>query len=200
MNGTQSRGGVEEGAVKVVVGGDYERKSSGVRAWELTLRALLFGLTLAAAIVLGTDKQTTTVPVQISASLPPITLSTTAKWQYSSAFVFFVVANAIACGYAALSFLVLLFSRGRKAATTVALITMADIITVALLFSGCGAGAAVGIIGKYGNTHMRWKKACNVFGGFCDRVMAAFVLSLVGSLGFVLLASFSVMGLRRSLN
>ncbi|KAK4786766.1 hypothetical protein SAY86_010599 [Trapa natans] len=195
MNGTRSSGGVEEGGVKVVAGRDYERRSSsGVRPWELALRALLFGLTLAAAIVLGTDKQTTTVLVQTPSSQ---TLVTTAKWHYSSAFVFFVAAHAVACGYTALSFVVLCSRRGKA---PVALITIADIITVALLFSGFGAAAAVGVLGKYGNSHLQWNKICNVFDGFCDKVMAALALSLAGSLGFVLLASLSVMGTRRRPN
>lgn len=85
MNETQSRGG-EEGAVKVASG--YYRRRTGVRAWELALRALVFGLTLAAAIVLGTDKQTTTVTVQVYPNQPPVNVSTTAKWHYLSAFLY----------------------------------------------------------------------------------------------------------------
>ncbi|OWM71279.1 CASP-like protein 1E1 [Punica granatum] len=195
MNGTPSRGG-EEGAQKVA--GDYEKR--GVRGWELALRAVAFGLTLAAVVVLGTDKQTTTVPLQVSPSLPPLIVPVSAKWHYLSAFVYFVVANAVACGYAALSLLLLfLISRGGKTAAF-AVITIIDIMMVALLFSSNGATTAVGILGREGNSHVQWNKVCNVFDKFCDRVAVAVVLSLVGSLGFVILASFAIMGLHRRSN
>lgn len=108
-----------------------------------------------------------------------------------------MVVNAVACAYAALSLLLLLlFGRGGKTAA-VALITISDVMMVALLFSGCGAAAAVGILGREGNSHVKWAKVCNTFGRFCNQVALALVLSLVGSLGFFLLAALAVVGLHR---
>jgi hypothetical protein len=43
-------------------------------------------LTLAAAIVLGVDKQTKVVPIKIVDTLPAINLPVSAKWHYLSAF------------------------------------------------------------------------------------------------------------------
>lgn len=71
--------------------GDYGR--GGVRSWELALRAVALGLTLVAAVVLGTDKQTTTVPFQVSPSLPPLDVPVTAKWHYLSALLYVALSS-----------------------------------------------------------------------------------------------------------
>jgi hypothetical protein len=69
----------------------YERRvvasrSEGARTCDLLLRVLALVLTLAAAIVLGVDKQTKVVPIKIVDTLPAINLPVSAKWHYLSAF------------------------------------------------------------------------------------------------------------------
>jgi len=69
----------------------YERRvvasrSKGARTCDLLLRVLALVLTLAAAIVLGVDKQTKVVPIKIVDTLPAINLPVSAKWHYLSAF------------------------------------------------------------------------------------------------------------------
>ena len=68
----------------------FERKvtslSDGARTCDLLLRVLALVLTLAAAIVLGVDKQTKVVPIKVVDTLPPISLPVSAKWHYLSAF------------------------------------------------------------------------------------------------------------------
>jgi len=54
---------------------------------ELLVRLLAFVLTFVAAILLGVNKQTKVVPVQLTPTLPPINVPVTAKWHYLSAFV-----------------------------------------------------------------------------------------------------------------
>ncbi|GFY85235.1 hypothetical protein Acr_03g0020090 [Actinidia rufa] len=67
---------------------------------------------------------------------------------------------------------------------------------VALLFSGEGAAAAVGIIGYKGNSHVRWNKVCNVFRGVLppDRPPPSFSLSsaLVAFFLLVVLAALNL--------
>jgi uncharacterized protein (TIGR01569 family) len=72
-------------------------------------------------------------------------------------------------------------------------IIIIDALMVALLFSGIGATAAVGLIGYQGNSHLRWGKVCNVFGKFCDQVLASTALSFLGSLAFISLVVFSAL-------
>ncbi|EEF45487.1 conserved hypothetical protein [Ricinus communis] len=168
MDGIESRGMKERGG----------RTNS-----FLVLRVLAFVLTSTAAIVHGVNNQTETVPIQLTSSMPPLYVPVVAKWHYLSAFVFFVVSNAIACSYAAIS--VMLSFCGKK--SMVPIILTLDLLMVALLFSSNGAATAIGVMGYKGNSHVKWNKVCNVFGKFCNQVAASVVLSLIGSIVFVLL-------------
>ncbi|KAE9602012.1 hypothetical protein Lal_00041035 [Lupinus albus] len=157
------------------------KPASSTATCDLLLRVLALILTLVATIVLGVDKQTKLVSVQIVDTLPPLKVHATAQWHYLSAFVYFVVANAIACAYAAMS---ILLSKVKGLGT---MISIVDALMVALLFSCNGATTAVGVIGYQGNSHLRWNKVCNVFGKFCNQVAVSIVLSLLGSIVFLLL-------------
>ncbi|KAF2310998.1 hypothetical protein GH714_018985 [Hevea brasiliensis] len=176
--------------------GVENRRAKEGRAWRISfflLRVMALVLTLAASIVLGVNKQSTVAQIQAVDGLPPLRVPVTAKWHYLSAFVFFVVSNAIACAYAAVS-LLLSFSR-KKSLVPITIIL--DLLAVALLFSGNGAALAVGVLGYKGNSHVRWNKVCNVFGRFCNQVAAAIALSLVGSIVFVLLVMLAALRLHK---
>lgn len=58
-----------------------------IRWADFFIRFLAFALTLVAAIVLGVDKQTKLVTMQIVPTLPPVNVPLSAKWHYMSAFV-----------------------------------------------------------------------------------------------------------------
>ncbi|XAR57125.1 hypothetical protein NMG60_11025156 [Bertholletia excelsa] len=166
------------------VNGGYEsrgKEGTAARAscGPVVLRMLGLALTLAAAVVLGVDKQTEMVQVQLVSTLPPLNVPVTAKWHYMSAFVYFVVANAIACAYAAVALVLALASRGKRGNLAL-VVTILDLIMVALLFSANGAAGAIGLMGYEGNSHVRWEKVCNKFSRFCHQVAAAILLSLLG--------------------
>jgi hypothetical protein len=88
-----------EGQGKAIIDGveeNYERdhelsttKPSTIAgaSCELVLRLLAFILTIAAAIVIGLDKQSKVVPIKLVDSLPPLNIAVYAKWHYLSAFV-----------------------------------------------------------------------------------------------------------------
>ncbi|KAI4311203.1 hypothetical protein MLD38_036115 [Melastoma candidum] len=165
----------------------------GAKAWEVGLRLLALALTLVASIILGLDKQTKVVPLQLTPSLPPLDVPVHTKWHYLSAFVFFVVANAVACTYAALSLILVICKKPLASSAVI----VGDIVIAALLAASGGATGAIGVMGKEGNSHVRWAKVCDVFGKFCDKVAVSLVLSLLGSLTFLLLASFAVIATNR---
>ncbi|KAF8401539.1 hypothetical protein HHK36_012481 [Tetracentron sinense] len=167
-----------------------------VRSSDFLLRLLALALTLVAAIVLGVAKETQTVALTVVPTLPPLNVPVTAKWQYMSAFVYFVVTNAIACAYATLSLVLSIANRGGKSGLALMLIIL-DLVMVALLFSGNGAAAAVGVLGYRGNSHVRWNKVCNIFGVYCRHIAASIVLSLLGSLVFFLLVVLSALNLHK---
>ncbi|KAK1351870.1 hypothetical protein POM88_053875 [Heracleum sosnowskyi] len=176
------------------VGVEMKRK---VRYTDLFIRLIALILSLAAAIILGLDKQTKVVPITLVSTLPPIKVLATAKYHYLSAFTYFVVANAIACSYGAVSLVLTLANKGSKNGGLAKAIIMLDLIMVAVLASAIGAAAAVGHIGHQGNKHVRWNKVCNVFGRFCNQVIVAVGVSLLGLLLFIFLVMLAVLNVHK---
>ncbi|KAG6432172.1 hypothetical protein SASPL_103746 [Salvia splendens] len=183
-------GGIESGT-RVVA---KRRSMSGC---DVVLRFLSLALSLAAAVVLGVNKETKMVSVTLVSSLPPISIPATAKWNYLSAFTYLVVANSIACGYAAISLALTLANRdGTKKWITI-LISILDLIMVALLFSAIGAAGAIGLMGYHGNSHVQWKKVCNVFDKFCSQTAASLGLSAAAAVAFFLLVVLATYNLHK---
>ncbi|KAL9332221.1 hypothetical protein ACSQ67_001831 [Phaseolus vulgaris] len=162
------------------------------RPYDLLLRFLGLSLTLVATIVVAVDNETKLI------SYAEMQFKATAKWEYLSAMVFFVVSNAIACSYAAASLVITVMARNsgrRKSDVTDLVVTALDLVLMALLFSANGAACAVGVIAQKGNTHAQWMKVCDVFDAYCRHVTAALVLSIIGSTVFLLLVLHSVLKL-----
>ncbi|XP_059437815.1 CASP-like protein 1E1 [Corylus avellana] len=167
-----------------------------VRLYDVLLRFFGLAFTFAAAVLVGASKETKTIPISLSDSLPPLHLTFTAKWQYMSSFVYFLVTNAIACSYAAGSLAYSIAAPSFKQNAALVLIFL-DLIIMALLFSANGASAAIGIIGQHGNSHVQWRKVCDLFDDYCHHMAAALVLSLLGSFAFIWLVVLAVLGLRK---
>lgn len=104
-----------------------------------------------------------------------------------------MVANIIASSYAVLSLLLSFTSMGGNNILELA-IFVGDSLMVALLFSGSGASAAIGLVAYNGNSRVQWQKVCNVFGSFCAKVGASVLISMLGGVAFLLLVLYS--GLR----
>ncbi|KAH6788055.1 hypothetical protein C2S52_007607 [Perilla frutescens var. hirtella] len=182
--------GITNGGEEKYVAVANKRKMVG---WSLFLRVAAVALGLAAAVVLGLDKQTTTVVMQLVPTLPPVNVPVTAEWHYLSAFVYFLAANAIASAYGAISLLLILANTRVANRKIDVIVVVLDLSTTALLFSSFGAAAAVGIIGHEGNSHVQWRKVCNVFDKFCVQGAAAMLLSGGASLVFFLLVAISIL-------
>lgn len=80
--------GMEKNAGKEVKMGGEGRTSN--KRCEIFVRILALALTLVAAILMGVDKQTETVPVELVSSLPALNVPVSAKWHYLSAFVYVI--------------------------------------------------------------------------------------------------------------
>ncbi|KAE8735002.1 CASP-like protein 1E1 [Hibiscus syriacus] len=163
---------------------------------ESILRVLALLLTLAAAIVIGVNKQTEFLPVQFTPAFPVVDVAFKAKWYYLSALVYLMVANIAASAYAAISTLIVLATRTADIGFAQTIIIF-DVTVVGLLFSANGAALAVGIIGYKGNSHLQWNKVCNVFDNFCDRIAISIVMSLVASFAFIGLVALAVLSLQK---
>ncbi|GLJ46949.1 hypothetical protein SUGI_0990760 [Cryptomeria japonica] len=151
---------------------------------ELVIRVLALGGTLAAAIVVGRDKQTVNV----------FGVALKAKYTYSAAFVFFVVANAIACVYVFLSLpFALLKPKSHVAIKFV--VFFLDLVMVALVMAGASAATAIAYVGHKGNSHTKWSAICNPFDRFCDHIGGALVASFISFILFMLLTIISAVSL-----
>ncbi|KAK4477892.1 hypothetical protein RD792_017176 [Penstemon davidsonii] len=186
MDSQYKSAGIENGVTNDRVKEVAVANKRKMRGCDLVLRFLALAFSLTAAVVLGVDKQSTTVAVTLVSSLPPVNIPVTATWHHLSAFVYFVVANAIACAYATISLLLTMGNRGGKKGLAT-MIVVFDLVMVALLFSSVGAAGSIGLMGYQGNSHVQWKKVCNVFDKFCNQGMVAMGLSGVASILFFLL-------------
>ncbi|KAK8693857.1 hypothetical protein V6N13_071424 [Hibiscus sabdariffa] len=150
----------------------------------LTVSLIGCRIALVAAILTAVDKETNTIPISIT-----LHVSVTAKWHYMSASVYFLISNAIVFSYAAASMAV------RDKTGTVLMVL--DMTIMGLLLSVNGAEIAVGVIGQYGNSHVQWRRVCDMFGGFCHQMTAAIILSLVASLVFFWLVAQAILNLHK---
>ncbi|XP_008799284.2 CASP-like protein 1E2 [Phoenix dactylifera] len=175
---------------------DLGRKPRSVSVHDIVLRLVALATTLVAAVVIGVAKQTKTVSIQLSPTGPSMPVPVVAKTAYSSAFVYFLVANVIACVYSAISLAISTAKRASRSNLPL-LFSIVDIAMVALLFSGNGAAMTFGLLGAHGNSHLQWKKVCNVFEKFCFDVAVAGIVSMLGSLAYVLLVLLAIVSLHK---
>ncbi|KAJ1412661.1 Casparian strip membrane protein [Sesbania bispinosa] len=194
--GTESKPSVDE--LSSSVQSDV-KKVVVERPYDVFLRFLCLSLTLIATIIVGADKETKTI------SYAGMQFTATAKWEYMSAIVFFLVSNAIGCSYAAVSLVISAMARSNSTGNNIKtaaffMLTVLDLVMMALLFSANGAAGAVGVLGQKGNSHVQWMKVCNVFDAYCRHVTAALVLSIIGSSVFLLLVVHSVFKLHYTKN
>ncbi|KAL3818525.1 hypothetical protein ACJIZ3_004430 [Penstemon smallii] len=151
-------------------------------ATQISLRVAAFASTLAATCIMLTNNQTAVVfDIQVDA-----------RYTYLPALKFFGFAHLIACVFSIVS-LILTLILGNKAVNPVHYFYMFlhDLIMSVLLMAGCAAATAVGYIGKYGNTHTGWTPVCDHFAKFCNRVIAAVVLSFLSVAFYLILTIIS---------
>ncbi|KAI4364023.1 hypothetical protein MLD38_020167 [Melastoma candidum] len=106
---------------------------------------------------------------------------------------FFVYANGIACGLLVLSLIVALalYRRGTRACHCFFLATL-DLVVMSLVIAGFAVAAAVGYIGKYGESHIGWMSICDNVAIFCRRVTTSVAASFIAFLLLKVIAIMSV--------
>ncbi|RWR89586.1 CASP-like protein 1C1 [Cinnamomum micranthum f. kanehirae] len=139
------------------------------RACTLLLRLLALGATISATVVMLTSHQSSTF----------LYISVDAKYQYIPAFKFFVVANVIGGVYS----LLVLFLPQKSMLWR--LVVALDVVVTMLLTAAVSAAAAIGYVGKKGNSHTGWLPVCNQFPKFCNHVTGALVLGFCGVLVYM---------------
>ncbi|KAH7657953.1 Casparian strip membrane protein [Dioscorea alata] len=143
----------------------------------LLLRLLALAATLTAAIVMATSHETTTF----------FNIKLEAKFQYTPAFVFFLIVNAVAGVY---TLLVLFIPRFNNSVSS--FIILMDLVVTMFLVSAISAAGAVSQVGKKGNEHAGWLPICGQTPEFCDHVMGALISAFVGVLIYFVLLLHTV--------
>ncbi|XP_043689725.1 CASP-like protein 1C1 [Telopea speciosissima] len=146
------------------------------RIFTLLLRLLALAATLAAAIIMATSNQTTTI----------YGISFEAKYSFTPAFKFFVIANAIVSIY---GFLVLFLP---SESLLWRLVVAVDVIITMLLTSSISAALAIAYVGKKGNSHAGWLPICGQVSQYCDRVTGALIAGFIGTIIYLLLLLHSI--------
>ncbi|KAL0393205.1 UNVERIFIED_CONTAM: CASP-like protein IN26 [Sesamum radiatum] len=164
---------------------------------EVVLRFLLFASAVVAVVVTVTSKQTKQVPVQF----PPFQASVPAKFDHSPAFIYFVAALSVAGLYSiittTLSFYALL--KPGCCPQLLSHFLIFDVLLLGIVAAATGAAGAVAYIGLRGNSHLGWRKACNVYDEFCKHVGSSVFVSLFASIVLALLVLLSVYSLSKKI-
>lgn len=89
LNGSSRRAGYYMGpaGAVAVAGGGRAAAAAPVDGCSVALRVFVLAATLVSAVVMGVDRQTSTIRITITDALPPLEVPLTANWSYSSAFV-----------------------------------------------------------------------------------------------------------------
>ncbi|KAL2473538.1 CASP-like protein 2B2 [Forsythia ovata] len=162
-----------------------------VRIAELSIRCLICGLAILAAVLIGTDTQVRVI----------FAFQKKAKFTDMKALVFLVIANGLAAAYSVVQVLrcVLSMIRGsvlfNKPLAWV--IFSGDQIMAYLTLAAVAAAAQSSVFSKIGQTELQWMKVCTLYGKFCNQVGEGIASALVVSLGMVLLSAISAFSLFR---
>ncbi|TKY60187.1 CASP protein 1B1 [Spatholobus suberectus] len=162
----------------------------------LSLRVVAFLATTSATLIMALNKQTKNLVVA-TIGTNPITISLTAKFQHTPAFIFFVIVNGIASLYNLVVIAVdILGPQYDYKGLRLGLIAILDVMTMALAATGDGAATFMAELGRNGNSHTRWDKICDKFEAYCNRGGAALAASFVG---IILLLVVTVMSIAKLL-
>ncbi|XP_047158636.1 CASP-like protein 1B1 [Vigna umbellata] len=161
---------------------------------NLSLRALSFFATASATFIMALNKQTKSLVVA-TIGTNPLTITLTAKFLHTPAFVFFVMVNGIVSLYNLVVIAVdILGPQYDYKGLRLGLTAILDVMAVALAASGDGAATFMAEIGRNGNSHAKWEKICDKFQEYCNRSSVALATSF---LGIILLLIVTVMSITK---
>ncbi|KAJ9567137.1 hypothetical protein OSB04_003103 [Centaurea solstitialis] len=184
--------GVEEGGVG--------KKGVCIWRWKITmmvLRVLALFATATATVVMALNKETNTFAVATIGNTP-IKITLTAKFQDTPANVMFVIANGVATLHSLLM-LALSFVNHKHdlKGLRFLIVTMLDMVTIAVVSGAATAIAFMGELARNGNSHARWNKICDNFERYCDQGSGAMLASYIGILFLMLVNMVNIYELKR---
>ncbi|KAL1804311.1 casparian strip membrane protein 1 [Daucus carota subsp. sativus] len=152
------------------------RSNRGISILDLIFRGIALCATLAAAVAMATSEQ----------QLPFFTrfLKFDAQYDDFPTFSFFVLVNALACGYFAFSIPLSILNIARKGAQrSRTILIILDSVMLGLLTSAASATASILYLAHSGSGSANWLAVCQQFNDFCHQASG----SLIGSFGAVVI-------------
>ncbi|XP_057430674.1 CASP-like protein 1D2 [Lotus japonicus] len=155
--------------------------------FDVILRFLLLAASVVALAVITSSDQTELVLFQGRPVLQP------AKFKYSPAFIYFVVAFSVSGLYALISALasISVIQKPEFKLKFLLHFIFWDALILGITASATGAAGSVAYIGLKGNSHVGWSKVCNVYDKFCRHLGGSIAVALFGSIVTVLLVCLS---------
>ncbi|XAR50373.1 hypothetical protein NMG60_11004676 [Bertholletia excelsa] len=157
-------------------------------AAQVCLRSLATAASLAAAWIMFANKQCADV----------FGIPFDARYSYFTAFEYFAIANLFVCIFSLLSLVASILLARSAGPNIYYYMFLHDLVMLILVISGSAAATAIGMVGKYGNTHTGWIKLCDTFDKFCDRTVISFGLSYLCCFLYLLLVVISVIKSRNT--
>ncbi|XWS12950.1 hypothetical protein CRYUN_Cryun37aG0133800 [Craigia yunnanensis] len=183
--------GVSPGNVPVYHGTNLKVIDRRVRVAELVLRCVICGLSVLAAVLVGTDTQVKEI----------FSIQKKARFTDMKALVFLVVANGVAAAYSLVQGVrcvvcmvrgSMLFSKPLAWA-----IFSGDQAMTYLNVAAVGAAAQSSVFAKLGQTELQWMKICGMYGKFCNQIGEGIAMALLVSVSMVVLSCISAFSLFR---
>ncbi|XWS15461.1 hypothetical protein CRYUN_Cryun34aG0002800 [Craigia yunnanensis] len=183
--------GVSPGNVPVYHGTNLKVIDRRVRVAELVLRCVICGLSVLAAVLVGTDTQVKEI----------FSIQKKARFTDMKAIVFLVVASGVAAAYSLVQGVrcvvgmvrgSVLFSKPLAWA-----IFSGDQAMAYLNVAAVGAAAQSAVFAKLGQTELQWMKICSMYGKFCNQIGEGIAIALLVSLSMVVLSCISAFSLFR---
>ncbi|KAL0388695.1 UNVERIFIED_CONTAM: CASP-like protein 1D1 [Sesamum radiatum] len=192
---------VDKAATPSDIRGPAERAASSrsFAAADVVLRFLLFASGVVAVVVMVTSKQTELIPIPIPPFLIPLLPNLRRAKIKRIQSQYFVAALSVAGLYGAITTLISLFALCKPASHPRLLshFVIFDVLLFGIVAAATGTAGGVGYIGLKGNSHVQWRKICDIYGEFCRHIGASIAVSLFGSVVLALLVLLSIYSLSK---
>uniref|UniRef100_A0A7N0U0X4 CASP-like protein n=1 Tax=Kalanchoe fedtschenkoi TaxID=63787 RepID=A0A7N0U0X4_KALFE len=166
------------------------RPKKGLSVFDFIIRLCALVTSVAAAASMATTEQDLPFFSQF--------LQFQAGYDDFTTFSFFVVANAIICGYLVLSLPISIIAIIRPHADGIrVLLLILDTVMLTFTTAAASASADTVYLANYGNPSTNWTEICSQYDEFCQGVTGATVACFISVVLFMALITMSAIALRQ---
>ncbi|KAG5059471.1 hypothetical protein AAZX31_01G048500 [Glycine max] len=163
----------------------------GLSIMDFILRIITAVATLGSALAMGTTNETLPFATQF--------IKFRAEFDDLPSLVFFVMGNAVVCGYLVLSLIISVFHIVRSAAVKSRILLVAlDTVMLGLVTASASAATSIVYIAHNGNTGANWFAICLQYNNFCERISGSLIGSYIAAALFIILIMLSVVAISRN--